>query len=594
MVGLAEVGQEDFSSGMWRSVAMDKIPRNGLYNIEEFLLDDDGGLYRRGMATRYSTQIAAAPAVGGLWDLSFVPGRRTFFAGSGYTGALNGVTPIKQLFGGIQARPGPAAKIGDLAYIPGLSTLNGGALYGGSLKTAAYNSGTITCTAGSASIVGVGTAWLANADAGMLFRTDSRRYVVQSVDSDTQITLSTPYEADEAAGAARGYTLEVFVQVLNMKGGLASLNPQRQPLCGPAVAAVANKLWVAYGRRVYQSLGPDPVTGRVRPQDWNMSGGAYTDFHEFPSDVVALAPLRDRLLVFTQDGMYLVSGCAFDLVDANGNPQQRLEKVSDEIVALSGAGVCVASDFVVVAARDGIYKIDSLGQREVLTRSIKTMWQGYVKAGHTPGMPGVFRDHLFVAMGTTDTTLVCRLDRPQRTRVGTIYPWTQVRGALSSSTAQQPFAVKDPNGAAKLISGSDDGYVLDATNIFNTYDAELDADGLATAPTFSTGLLEADGGLVTTRDVTLDYTLSPGAVTPTVVGQVGCERTSGGALIFPALQSLAGAAPANDASAAPYTFATRREGRRFQFEFHLAGGTQTKMLRIRGWRTRFRQRGRRR
>lgn len=97
-------------------------------------------------------------------------------------------------------------------------SLHGLALWGGG-TSAEYSTGTITFTRGSATVTGSGTAWLANASAGMfLFAntddasagtfTDTLIGQVRSVNSDTSLTLDTlsPY----SGSAGRSYTLRAI------------------------------------------------------------------------------------------------------------------------------------------------------------------------------------------------------------------------------------------------------------------------------------------------------------------------------------------------------------------------------------------------
>lgn len=60
---------------------------------------------------------------------------------------------------------------------------------------AQYRTGTVSVTNGSAVVTGSGTVWLTNAAAGDAFKIESENvvYSIASVDSDTQITLSTNY-----------------------------------------------------------------------------------------------------------------------------------------------------------------------------------------------------------------------------------------------------------------------------------------------------------------------------------------------------------------------------------------------------------------
>lgn len=64
-----------------------------------------------------------------------------------------------------------------------------------------YRTGTVAVTASSAVITGTGTAWLANAAAGEAFvGPDGKAYEIQSVDTNTQLTLASAYLGTTASG----------------------------------------------------------------------------------------------------------------------------------------------------------------------------------------------------------------------------------------------------------------------------------------------------------------------------------------------------------------------------------------------------------
>lgn len=69
----------------------------------------------------------------------------------------------------------------------------------------AETAGTVTTTSGSAVVTGSGTSWATRVKAGDLFKAgSSARFIIQSVDSDTQITLTQNFTA---TGAAQSYSI---------------------------------------------------------------------------------------------------------------------------------------------------------------------------------------------------------------------------------------------------------------------------------------------------------------------------------------------------------------------------------------------------
>jgi len=65
-----------------------------------------------------------------------------------------------------------------------------------------YRTGTVSVTNGSATVTGSGTSWLTNVEAGDLFKVKSENviYTIASVNSNTQLTLSTNYAGSTASG----------------------------------------------------------------------------------------------------------------------------------------------------------------------------------------------------------------------------------------------------------------------------------------------------------------------------------------------------------------------------------------------------------
>jgi hypothetical protein len=182
--------QTDFSAGAFQGVARHLIPRNGLYEAINSLLDDSGSIYKRGGSAYLSTAEAATNGLPlFLFDGYLSAGRRTFWADASAFGVLDGTDAPLNLGGGGVTGPRRGVVIGGVLIVDGK-------LYAGSLKTANYSTGTISVTQGSAVITGSGTTWNTLVDVGMLLQVAAtgRYYVVKSVDSTTQITLTEAFE----------------------------------------------------------------------------------------------------------------------------------------------------------------------------------------------------------------------------------------------------------------------------------------------------------------------------------------------------------------------------------------------------------------
>jgi hypothetical protein len=572
---MGEIGQLDWSSGIVQSVARRLLPGNAAWDIQDCLLDDDGYAYQRGPVAKLSAS-ATSTALGAVWEAGFVSGRRTLLAPSaGGNYVLNGTTPLQ--LDQMLIAPGPAldhylaapgAQLGDVLWrVRTLDTTHQVEGYAGSLKTVAAGyarAGAVALTKDSPIVTDAGAAFLANVDSGMFVNTGgTQQYVVKSVDSNTQVTLTEPFaEATTAVGGA------TFTSLATLDPGII-LNPS-------CVATVGDRLCVAAERRLYIGPTRDPVSGRIR---W-ATGFDVDSYHEFPGVITALAALRDRLFVFTTAGTYVVSGIALEIVDAYGNPQQRVELVSGDLIVRSAGSWCAWREHLVVAAADGVYLIDAQGGLERLSTAITPIWRAHVLAGHTSGMLGAFRDHVFVPIGTE--VLVGRLDRRIETPAGKSAPWTRLtQGDMAAITA---ITTADPNGSPKLIaSSSASGWVLDCSSVFQTSaTAAATTDAVSSATV--TGIIDtrdyapAQGAQATIRDVVLDYWSGNGTVT------VQWARDGG------SLTTCATAPAANLATQAPRVVAVGGSGRFVSFRLTLAG----KGAQLRGLTLRFRERGLRR
>lgn len=493
--GLAWVGQQDFAIGAVRSVARHLIPASGVYSIENGLLDDDGSIYRRG-GSEYLSTVFGSGGLRWVWDGHLAAGQRTVFADASDFGVLaaDGVTPVSLGGSGLSA-PVRAVVVGGMLFIPG------GTIYGGSLLAADYSTGTLSVTNGSAVVTGAGTAFLANVDAGMLLRVagTGRYYVVASVDNDSQVTLADAYEGSTAAGQA---------YALTRLGSAAS--PYRQ---ADIYATVAERLVTVEGARVYFS-GARSELGVLQTHVF-----AATDYHELPEGARGLGAeaIRDLLIVFATDGIWTVSNTSFDLTDAAGNVQQAMQSTSQDVVLWGPAGVAQYRGALVVPAVDGVYLVDGVSQPLSVSDSITPLLVEHVRAGRKPGGATVFKGHYFLPVLDSSNLvvdlLVCRLDRPVKTRGRTFFPWswfTGHAGDVAALTAR--VSATDVRRPQLLGAGRSDGRVAKLTRVFDVEGRPSDADGVAhrwlvESRDFATG----QGNVNTVRRARLRYELVEGS-----------------------------------------------------------------------------------
>ena len=472
---LQKDAQADFSAGEVTAVARNLIPSNGVYSIVNGLLNDDGSIYRRGGSAYKSGSALGSTGIRWVWDGSVTGGQRTVFANSADYAVLDsdGSTVINLGGAGLN-EPATSVEIGGILFI------GGGTLYAGSRKTADYSTGTVTLTNGSKAVTGAGTTWTGNCDAGMLLhRGAERMYPIASIDSNTTLTLRDNYQGVGGAGIA--YTNRVL--------GTASTSTYRT---ASYYAAVAGRLVTGEGNRVYFSntllgggQGPHVFTA--------------TDYHELPEGVTitGLHPVRDTLLVFTTAGLWSLSNLMLDMIDDFGNIQHRLERISTDLVLWGDPGVATWRNSLVVPAVDGVWLVDGISAPIRLSNSVTDQVTRYVRAGYKCGGGVVHRNHYFLPVYadgsyTVIDLMVCRLDRPTKTPLGDVFPWSHVTGhggnviALATSstgTARKPYLY-----AASQATGS---RVLDVSGFFEP-SATLKNDADATTYTWD----------VTTRDYT--------------------------------------------------------------------------------------------
>lgn len=474
MTPLGKLVQEDFAAGEQRNVAPHLIDPRGLYGVENGLLNDDGSIYKRGGSAPVANA-ALGTRLRSAWDGWLTPGRRTFMAATDRFGVLaaDDVTPIN-LGGTGQQLPLP------MRALQGLLFIGGGFIYGGSRKSAAYSTGKIKVTNGSPIIEGVGTAFTANVDPGMLLRVgaEDRVYVVAAVTSNTSITLRGNYE---------GGTAEV---TYTMK----PLEAASTPYAPAAIYAVAAKrLIVCEGNvvRFSESNAPHKFKATIPPQNTVVDNR-----HEIEEGAVIVGCESlgvEKAIVFHTRGVTAISNLSASIVDANGASQHRIDKISSELVAWGPSGIAGWRNSLVVAAMDGVYLVDGTSNPVPLSRSIAKAYQDYVLDGLSPGEAWVYRDQYFLpivdAAGTPQDLFTVRLDRPYETRGQRFFPWSRLSGAGAKVSGAAVRSTSSAGDTPAVYGACDDGKLINLATYFTPSDAvKHDHDG--STPLFS----------ITTRD----------------------------------------------------------------------------------------------
>jgi hypothetical protein len=289
--------QDEFGGGIFRSP---RAPAGSVYDCVNGLIDDELAIYRRG-GVSYRTNASVGSTLIGVADAFLAPGPRTLFWTGTQMWALSpdDLTPDNiGLFAHAPKQFGKAFGANGALVLP--SSVEGQAIVYGGSKKATYAVGTVSWGANSKTINGVGTAWLANADEGGLFVSAAGGGFVggtiEKVNSNTQLVLRDPIPAAGAAGTA--YSISALIEIDPAPIGTV-------PAGTGHVATVGSpgRLVVTAGGRAYFSGAAQ--LGTFDP----------TDYHEIPppATIIGADSVRDMLVLFSTQGVWLVSNMNLDL-----------------------------------------------------------------------------------------------------------------------------------------------------------------------------------------------------------------------------------------------------------------------------------------
>jgi hypothetical protein len=330
-------------------------------------------------------------------------------------------------------------------------------------------------TNGSAVVTDASGGFTANVDAGMLLqRGNERVYVVASVDSNTQVTLTEAYE---------GVTTTTADPVFHNIYKITTADPY---VASDTYAVSTARLLWHDSRNVYFSS-----LRSTAPQE-NPHTFSATDYHTVPDGarIVGIAAIGQIVLVFTTAGVYRLTGIAYNIVDAaTGDPQHSFELLSRDYVLISPAGIAHWEQYLVVPCSDGIYLIDGTSSPVRISKNIDPLWQEYIRLGYKTGGAAVYKGRYFLPIlaGTSSVkdVLVCRLDRGARDRRRRVsFPWSRLRNTGAEMAAYAVKNAADPR-SPKLLGAEfpDTAKITDCSGYFKpSASNKQDADG--TTPDF--------------------------------------------------------------------------------------------------------------
>jgi hypothetical protein len=215
---------------------------------------------------------------------------------------------------------------------------------------------------------------------------------------------------------------------------------------------------------------------------------------------------------------------------------------------------------VIVPALDDVFALGVDGSPIPLSRGIRSLYQGYVAAGYTPGVAALYQGHYFLPICNGPTVidvLICRLNQqPSRPA------WTR----LSGHAAGFAYAGRSRPGMAPELLGLADKRITKLSGLLTPGAANKnDADGTV----HNLDVIENDvepGNLSTFQRVELRYELDDAASDdPTFVGSyaTGKEGTS--------WVSLTGSAAENDGRT-PKKWKVTKRARNIRFRWQLRRG----------------------
>lgn len=440
---LRSVAQDDFSAGIWRG---EKGPANAVYDAENMLINDDGHLVTRGNTVRSGSPLvsgadvlvghAAGYTQAGHRVLSWSDAARLYEHGSGTKYTIHSSRQFQHY--------GRIAGLGGMLAIPTSSGTVPAVLYGGSRKST-YSTGTITVTNGSKTVTGAGTLWSANVDVGMILDAGGKFGLVQSVDSNTQVTLTKPWAGSTAAGI--GYILGPYKEVQSIAGLTGT----------PVVAAAARRLLIASGDKLYYSAVNDPL---------NIGGENYHELLDGYT-TVAVQGIGNAAYWFTTGGTFLVDNLDLDPLDDFGNVQHTVRKINDLATYTKGEpGIATWAGGIVVPGRTDIWLVRPGEAPVTLTEGWRREYWARVQAGAVFGQAAIYKNHYFLPVletSTSSTVLsvwVSRLDRG--------FAWTRMGSTVGSPRA---FAAHD-----NALTGIDTQYSLTATTVLSAAGVALMSD----------------------------------------------------------------------------------------------------------------------
>lgn len=494
---------EDFSLGLYsHDRAGARSPSSSVRVAEQVIVAPDGRLRGRGrIVAKNGDSGFLIPRF--VWAGEMLGGHRELWVGDAGGGnfwlnivdPINGGALVSNFSTGLDTVEGAAVVHNALVMAPADPVANGLWAYAGSLKSSGANLANTQVTQDSRTVTRAAGGFNANCDIGTIVTipnyslADSYTFaVVQKVVSDTEILLDRPWNE---ATALRTVNFAPLIQMRN-----ATIAPAKWIYPMTVLFNEIAGRWVSYGgvpgntepRPTTMSFdaGPSPTTGFTQTT-WEPQAR-----HNFPPDAtgVSLQRLRDREILFTKHGIYVISNMNLDITDLDGNPQHPIEEYSRELIAVTNKGVATWQNTLIVPCRDEIYLIDGISPPVPITAGIP--WAKHVSDGAVIGWAAVHRGYYLIpiTVGGETFTYVIRLT-PVQTPSGLYFPTTKIIPSITGSDVFHTKRGKNVVGWASAGPSSllsiGETLLGEATGIFdeNPDGHGDDSDGVAGSKVFA-------------------------------------------------------------------------------------------------------------
>lgn len=407
--GYASIAQEDFSAGAFPRHEV--VPANGAEDIVNGVLAEDGSVFARGGSSYVGTYAASnTRPFYNLWAGHLGSAGQVVLASKtqgttvitqGFAEMIGAATDFTGLFASIpEAGPQrPTSFAGMVALVgPPVGVVGGvTVLAWGGATAADLGPQTVSLTADSRVVNGSATTFTA-LQPGMLMHNDpttgDRVGVVESIQSNTQLTLMRPWPNTNTIAVNFTKTVEIPT---------AENTLPYTPGQTVYAASMYERLILGRGNRLTFTAAGDPFAV-LNPDD----------FHEIPygASIVGMEPLRDQLMVFTTAGVFAVGGLGYDLTDAAGNVQQRLDHVAPNLVLWDNRGIAGWRGAIVAPCVDDVYVFEGGAGSRPIGGGMRRLYRSYVDRGFQAGQAAVFAGlYVLPVVSGNDwvDTLVCDL-----------------------------------------------------------------------------------------------------------------------------------------------------------------------------------------